>query len=236
MNTVRDTTLRLIRRLGLIRAVNVLANCWFALLKWIARSRGVSDIDAIYGKRYFEAQTRMTSPTAARVVESLLDVFPADSVVDIGCGTGVYLREFENRGVEIMGYEGSSHAIAAAEVDRKKIVQFDLRQPLVADRQYDLVISFEVAEHLDAQYSDTFVRTVASFGDRIVFSAAQPGQGGTDHTNEQPPECWIEKFRACGRRYEAEQTRRIRELLRVGKLAWWLEKNILVFRRERRPE
>jgi hypothetical protein len=42
--------------------------------------------------------------------------------------------------------------------------------------------------------ADTFVETLVSHGDMILFSAAPVGQGGHDHINEQPYEYWRDKF------------------------------------------
>lgn len=56
------------------------------------------------------------------------------------------------------------------------------------------MISLEVAEHLSPRAADTFVASLVSLGDIVVFSAAIPGQGGQNHINEQRHDCWQEKF------------------------------------------
>jgi hypothetical protein len=45
------------------------------------------------------------------------------------------------------------------------------------------------------------LRTLANHSDKILISAARPGQGGHGHFNEQQPEYWIEKFNALGYHY-----------------------------------
>ena len=52
----------------------------------------------------------------------------------------------------------------------------------------------EVAEHLDNQFADILVENIIRHGDIILFSAAQKGQGGKFHVNEQPIFYWVEKF------------------------------------------
>ncbi len=200
-----------IRRLGLMRLVNPAANVWFSIVKLVARIRGKSDVDAVYTARYHEAETDMTLPSGESVVECLMSEFLPRSVVDVGCGTGVYLREFGKHGLDIRGYEGSSAAIGSSLVETGTILLHDLRRALRADRRFDLVISFEVGEHLPPTSSLQYVENIACLGPTIVFSAAQPGQGGTDHINEQPSRYWIEHFEGVGFEFKAERTQRVRE-------------------------
>jgi len=66
------------------------------------------------------------------------------------------------------------------------------------DRHFDLSLCIEVAEHLPPDRADYLVRLLATCSDTVFFSAAHPGQGGTLHLNEQPPEYWLERFRSYG--------------------------------------
>lgn len=63
------------------------------------------------------------------------------------------------------------------------------------NKPFDLVESLEVAEHLEKQYAENFVELLTKFSDIILFSAAIPYQGGTNHFNEQPPQYWAEIFK-----------------------------------------
>ena len=52
----------------------------------------------------------------------------------------------------------------------------------LVQRRFDLVYSFEVAEHVPSQMLPTLVTTLAAATGRfLVFSAAKPGQPGTGH-------------------------------------------------------
>jgi SAM-dependent methyltransferase len=229
--SARAAILNTVRSVGLMRLVNVLGNRWYWFVKRIAILRRHSDIDAVYTRGYFKAETDMTEPTADAVVGILANEFNPDSVTDVGCGTAVYLRHFEARGVAIQGFEGSQHAIDQAEVDSERIHRHDFRTLLAWDRTYDLVISFEVGEHLPDASAATFAASIARLGDRVAFSAAQPGQGGTDHINEQPSSYWIDHFAACGMTYNDAVTQRLRARLTEEDCVWWLRTNLLVFER-----
>jgi SAM-dependent methyltransferase len=233
--TIRSGTLRVVRGSGLIRPLSAVMRLWYWLVKRSGRLRRISAIDAVYTPRYFRAEHDMTAPTAGVVVEVLIEHFAPRTVVDVGCGTAVYLREFERRGVDVFGLEGSSHAIAAALIDPGRIRQVDLARPLSPSGEFDLVICFEVGEHLPDSASRVLAATIASLGRRIVFSAARPGQGGVDHLNEQPGAYWIERFEHAGCRYEPELTTRLRHDLAARGSAWWLPRNALVLTRAERP-
>lgn len=169
MMNLRSKILGVVRLLGLMQVINAFANGWFWLLKKTSRFRNISDIDTVYRDGYFKAENDMTLPTADRVVQCLLDLFNPRSVADVGCGTGVYLREFHKQGIEIKGYEGSNYAIQAAKIDRSNIEQHDLREPLTVDKLYDIVICFEVGEHLPPNYADTLVRNITTLGAIRLF-------------------------------------------------------------------
>ena len=68
-------------------------------------------------------------------------------------------------------------------------------------RKFDLVLSFEVAEHLDSDRLAPLVeRLAAATGKYLVFSAARPKQGGTGHIDGsmKPREWWIDQFERQG--------------------------------------
>ena len=50
---------------------------------------------------------------------------------------------------------------------------------------------FEVAEHIHSKYVSSLLDTLTNHGNRILLSAARPGQGGLGHLKEQPPDYWI---------------------------------------------
>jgi hypothetical protein len=59
-------------------------------------------------------------------------------------------------------------------------------------------MSIEVAEHLPAANAESFVDSLVRLGDIILFSAAIPFQGGTNHLNEQWQTYWAEHFKKKG--------------------------------------
>jgi hypothetical protein len=56
----------------------------------------------------------------------------------------------------------------------------------------------EVAEHLTKSRAEGLVGDLTRLTDVVLFSAAIPGQGGTDHVNEQYLGYWVALFEAKG--------------------------------------
>lgn len=229
--SIRNSVISFLRKTGLLSVVAAIHQAWLNFLKLLCRLTGRSHMEVIYNDRYFEAEEAWTVPSAKEVVRIILSSFSPKSLVDVGCGSAVYLRFFKEAGIEIKGYEGSPAAIQRAHVDRSLIEQCDLTQPLAPVRRYDLAICFEVAEHLPYEASDVVVKSIAALSDTILFSAAQPGQGGVDHINEQPCAFWQGKFEALGYRLDAAMTASLREAFGKQGSVWWLEKNLMALRK-----
>lgn len=121
------------------------------------------------------------------------------SVVDVGCGIGTWLSVFKKKGVKtVLGIDGSNVDLNQLHIDRSEFAVFDLSEPIVLDRHFDLAICLEVAEHLPEASSDILVDTLCNLSDKILFSAAMPNQGGQNHLNEQFFDYWQYKFNQRG--------------------------------------
>ena len=71
-----------------------------------------------------------------------------------------------------------------------------------------------MAEHLPARSADIFLDNLSWHAKKIIFfTAAEPGQGGIDHVNEQPNDYWIEKFNVRGFIFLKSESQNIRRYL-----------------------
>jgi len=165
----------------------------------------------------------------ARMVDEMIRLFQPRSILDIGQGTGQAVAYFIKKGIaDVVGVEGSREAIRASPFPEKAVL-WNLNKTLDLHRRFDLIYSVEVVEHIHPRYVDNLVQSFSLHGDRIVMTAARPGQGGHGHFNEQPPEYWIERFVRVGFSYDEANTTRLKDC----KDSYWA--NILVFVRESRP-
>ena len=58
------------------------------------------------------------------------------------------------------------------------------------DRMFSLVQCLEVGEHIHEKYSYELIKSLIKHSKLILFSAAQPGQGGYNHINEKNINWW----------------------------------------------
>jgi SAM-dependent methyltransferase len=136
---------------------------------------------------------------AEEMVPYIVNLLQPNSVVDVGCGIGTWLKVFLDNGVlDYLGIDGNYLDKSLLKIDKSFFVQHDLETYYASTRKFDLVISLEVAEHLKEESADEFINTLTDLGDVVVFSAAVPNQGGQNHLNEQKPSYWIEKFKDQG--------------------------------------
>jgi SAM-dependent methyltransferase len=148
------------------------------------------------------------------------------SVLDVGCGTGTWLKVFEENGVaDYCGVDGLHLDMAMLKIPADRFMAFDLTKPFSLKQKFDLVVSLEVAEHLDEAHADMHVQTLVNHGASILFSAAIPGQGGQNHLNEQWPGYWQQKFAMHGFYFHDVLRPRI---WNNDKVEWWYRQNIFL--------
>jgi cyclopropane fatty-acyl-phospholipid synthase-like methyltransferase len=205
----------------------------FKLLKVYSALFGkTADVSTIYDKAFFQKTIEREAPSAEAAVRILCDEFRPESVIDVGCGAGLYLRAFEKLGVSVFGCDGSITAIENNMVSRDCLRLVDLRKPQHLGRRWDLCICFEVAEHLHHKHARCLVETLTSASDLVVFTAARPGQGGTDHVNEQPQDYWKQLFKSHGFVFKGNVTEQMKNRMRENNVIFWVEQNLMVFVRQ----
>ena len=161
---------------------------------------------------------------AAKIIlGDIIDKLHPHSVVDFGCGEGWWLHEawLKDNNLRILGLDGATIEVQHLLIPQSCFLLCDLRQKQQLNERYDLAITLEVAEHIDADYSDNFVDSICDAADRILFSAAIPGQGGLHHVNEQWQSYWVEKFSNRGYRVDLSVRRH-----------FWHNGNIVPYRRQ----
>lgn len=210
---------------------------WFAIgvrdsIYKIGDTYGLIGPNTIYGDGYYAKRKDDPYRSDAHHVSEVLNThFQPNSVIDFGCAIGSHLEYFHDRGVDVLGVEAAEAAHAHAVLPNENMKVHDLRKEYDPDQQYDLVLSFEVAEHLPEKYADQFIETLVSAGQTVVMTAAEPGQEGTHHVNEKPRSYWKEKMRVHGYKYNSNAVNSIRDDLNV-ELTTWIPKNLFVFEKE----
>ncbi len=186
-----------------------------------------------YSAAFFDAQAAGSLASARIVLAALFEAVPVASVVDVGCGVGPWLRAALDLGAaRVLGLDGAYVDRTRLMVDPANFRACDLAADNVTEAisadaaEFDLVVSVEVAEHLPPARAPSFVAELCALGELILFSAAVPGQGGTDHVNEQWPAYWAGLFDDAG--YTCFDG--LRPLLwNEPGCEWWYLQNVLLF-------
>lgn len=153
----------------------------------------------------------------------------AASILDLGCGTGAYVKALRNSGLYCDGCDGNPDVEKIAGCHAVNVAQKIVLRTVQGD-QYDWVLSLEVGEHLPKRYEQIFLDNINNTAKRgVVLSWAKIGQGGLGHVNEQSNE-FIEKemlSRNWLRDRPAEEILR----LHTSPHCFWFRETIMIFRR-----
>ena len=99
------------------------------------------------------------------------------------------------RRLRLLGLDGHYIKEDLLVIPKEKFLMVNLDKGFQLPRKYELVISLEVAEHIQPSFAKQFIDSLCKTGDVILFSAAIPGQGGLNHLNEQYPAYWAKLFK-----------------------------------------
>jgi len=181
-----------------------------------------------YHGSFYTNRREATLIAARAILERLFSLIgDVHSVVDYGCGTGTWLSVATELGArDVLGIEGPWLDVQLADIAERSLLLADLEQRILLPRRFDLALSLEGAEHLSPDRAASFVSDLCAAADFVLFSAAVPEQGGTNHINEQPQSYWAGLFSAVG--YAAFDS--IRPVIwNDRRIPVWYRQNMLVF-------
>ncbi len=169
--------------------------------------------------------------SAQEIIPYLLNYIKPESIIDIGCGLGQWLKIFEERGVKrIVGVDGNHVPKDKIFINPKFFIEANLEDieilsSILDNEKFDLAINLEVAEHLKPQSAKKFIDFITSLSDTILFSAAIPNQTGENHFNEQNHDYWQKLF--AKKDYVFLDVFR-EKLWSNAKINWWYRQNMFL--------
>ncbi len=159
------------------------------------------DQEDIYSPRYYQTMVEpYARQSVSQIAKSITETFHPKSVIDVGCGSGALLVALRKTGLRhLLGLDASEAGLDIARARGLDTYLFNLITGKWSRTDcFDIAISMETAEHLPETAAEHYVALLCSLAPVVIFTAAQPGQGGIGHLNEQPPSYWIELFKEYG--------------------------------------
>lgn len=149
----------------------------------------------IYTLAFYNSQIQESLVSAKQVVPEIIKLFNPRSVIDVGCGVGTWGSAFLDNGVsDFLGIDGDYVKSEQLLIPEKNFIRHDLRQEIVTSKKFDIAMSLEVIEHLTDDEGKFLIKSLVKLAPVVIFSAAIPGQGGTNHINEQWQSYWAQEF------------------------------------------
>jgi SAM-dependent methyltransferase len=148
---------------------------------------------------YNHATSLHTLQGAAAALSTIFRLGAPKSLLDVGCGTGTWLRAAIDLGtLEVLGVDGIAVPEEQLHVARTAIELRDLSSPFNLGRRFDVALCLEVGEHMPESSGTGLISSIVAHSDTILFSAACPGQPGQHHVNCQWPSYWQTLFNGYG--------------------------------------
>lgn len=131
------------------------------------------------------------------IAERIVRDLRPQTMLDAGCAMALLVEQLHDRGVDVRGIDISEYAISKApESVRDRVQVGSLTAPI--EGRYDLVISVEVLEHLEAKDCETALDNLCAVTDAFLFSSSPYDYGEPTHINVKTQEQWSEAFARRG--------------------------------------
>jgi cyclopropane fatty-acyl-phospholipid synthase-like methyltransferase len=164
-------------------------------------------------------------------------------LLDIGCGNGDLVMVCRQLGIQAFGIDQLN--LEETDIYMEGVYfTHDLRTPFNLTEYepeistVDMVLCWEVAEHIPEEYHNILADTCANhlhrsgFWHKLIFTSAHPGQGGTEHVAARPAQYWREMFHKRGLNYLHEHSIQLAAMWRlINGPCYWLPANVQVFER-----
>lgn len=186
----------------------------------------MTDPSTRYNSGFFQAHKDGCLRSARVIIPMVLQRIEVRTAVDVGCGVGTWTAVLLSCGIDAIGLDGEYIKRSELLIPQERFLATDLRERVAFEKRFDLAVCLEVAEHLSESRAAGLVADLVRLSPCVLFSAAIPGQTGTDHVNEQYLSYWIKQFA----RFEYAVFDFIRPAVSGNTdVYWWYQQNVVVF-------
>lgn len=168
----------------------------------------MQDLDRLYPETFY-AKRAWLRGRSRDIVRISIEMFNPEHTIDIGCGAGDLTDVFLTNEIDAYGLEGTDNCIPELLFPSERLLVADLRKPIINIKDYfhlkrsdhtphvfnyrfDLLTCLEVAEHIEAERVEQFIKNLAGFSDRWLMSI-NPNKGRYHYT-VKPFHWWAQKI------------------------------------------
>ncbi len=150
-----------------------------------------------YSKKYYAEIMEDSTTSRDEMFKIPLIMQGVKSIIDVGGGIGQWGKDLKNITYHMVDYNIPPKILVIPESNYR---EYDLTSGLIFPfpDKYDLALNLEVAEHIPESSAEFLVQLLTTKADKVLFSAAIPGQGGKNHCNEQFQTYWANLFQKHG--------------------------------------
>lgn len=180
-----------------------------------------------YDSSWLESVSGSNWNSATTLVPLIVGKYQPKSVVDFGCGLGIWGRALLDISpqTKYLGIDGPYVNTDMLKIPTEFFMPKDLNY-FIEVGSFEMAFCLETIEHIEPENSENLIQSLVRSSNRIVFSGAIPNQGGTHHVNEQWLSYWIEKFGKHG--YIADFNLR-KEIWNDDKIQYHYRQNVVIF-------
>ncbi|MFM2422840.1 MAG: hypothetical protein RL291_1370, partial [Pseudomonadota bacterium] len=181
-----------------------------------------------YSTSFYDTIAAGSGRSAEIVLPIVFDLVKPKRVLDVGCGTGGWLKTAEALGAtEIAGVDGAWVDRARLAIPEGAFKTIDFEAPSIdIGTGFDLAICLEVLEHLTDEAGRRAVAAMCHAAPAVLCGAAIPGQGGNNHINERWQSYWAKVFQAHG--FDAWDVVRPR-VWEHSEVEYWYRQNTILY-------
>jgi hypothetical protein len=169
-------------------------------------SFSIFNLESLYDQNYFSSE-HLSPSVCIQMVELSKDIYKKvtgkelTNILECGSGGGWITKRFVEAGIDIKGIEGSNFGYNKC-LDNQLICveKHDLRTPMDLKKRFEMVMSTEVAEHIEAPFVGTYVKNLCDHSDLIWFSY-NSSDSHSNHPNCMPEKYWVNVFGFFGYKY-----------------------------------
>jgi hypothetical protein len=151
----------------------------------------VKDLKTLYPEGFF-AKRAWLRGRSRDIVRVSIELFNPKDTIDLGCGAGDLTDVFLANDVDAYGLEGTDNCRKELLFPEERLLVGDLRKPIKNIISYDLLTCLEVAEHIEAERVEQFIKNLAGFSD-VWLMSINPNKGKYHYT-VKPFHWWAQKI------------------------------------------